>query len=143
MKTITYEEKLTLVSIECCNCGVVFAMPEKLQERLINNHNTFYCPNGHGMNYNGKSKETKLKEELEREKMEREEEVQKWQNKYFDEMNARSKAEKKLKRVEKGICPCCNRSFANLKSHMETKHPEVAAKSKQNPIHSKINNKKS
>lgn len=28
------------------------------------------------------------------------------------------------KRVSKGVCPCCNRSFENLKNHMESQHPE-------------------
>ena len=35
-----------------------------------------------------------------------------------------NKIEKQLKRIHKGVCPCCNRSFTNLKRHMETKHPE-------------------
>jgi hypothetical protein len=28
------------------------------------------------------------------------------------------------KRVRSGLCPCCKRSFVNLKRHMATKHPE-------------------
>lgn len=28
------------------------------------------------------------------------------------------------KRIEKGVCPCCNRTFLNLQKHMATKHPE-------------------
>lgn len=30
-------------------------------------------------------------------------------------------------RVGRGVCPCCNRSFENLRRHMESKHPEVKA----------------
>jgi hypothetical protein len=29
-------------------------------------------------------------------------------------------------RAAKGVCPCCNRSFENLRRHMHTKHPGVA-----------------
>jgi hypothetical protein len=27
-------------------------------------------------------------------------------------------------RIGNGVCPCCNRSFTNLRRHMTTKHPE-------------------
>lgn len=34
---------------------------------------------------------------------------------------------RKLKlRVGRGVCPCCNRTFADLARHMQSKHPEVA-----------------
>lgn len=29
-------------------------------------------------------------------------------------------------RVKNGVCPCCTRSFTNLKSHMATKHPQYS-----------------
>jgi uncharacterized protein (UPF0212 family) len=29
-------------------------------------------------------------------------------------------------RVGHGVCPCCNRSFAQLRRHMAAKHPEYA-----------------
>lgn len=38
----------------------------------------------------------------------------------------RSKARLK-KRVQNGVCPCCTRSFTNLRRHMATKHPEHTA----------------
>lgn len=31
---------------------------------------------------------------------------------------------RKLSRVQRGVCPCCKRSFSNLARHMEKKHPE-------------------
>lgn len=31
-----------------------------------------------------------------------------------------------IDRVGKGVCPCCKRSFTNLRRHMTTKHPDVA-----------------
>jgi len=33
-----------------------------------------------------------------------------------------AKAQRKLKRVHRGVCPDCNRSFENLARHMHTKH---------------------
>jgi hypothetical protein len=31
------------------------------------------------------------------------------------------------KRIKNGVCPCCTRSFTNLRRHLQTKHPEYAA----------------
>ena len=47
------------------------------------------------------------------------------------EIDERLKCDKAAKtrlknRVGKGVCPCCNRSFANLKRHMASQHPEFA-----------------
>jgi hypothetical protein len=42
-----------------------------------------------------------------------------------DERIAREKVERKLKRVHRGVCPCCKRTFQNIQRHMETKHPET------------------
>jgi DNA repair exonuclease SbcCD ATPase subunit len=40
---------------------------------------------------------------------------------------ARGQMTKLRNRVGKGVCPCCNRSFENLKRHMVSKHPDYAA----------------
>jgi hypothetical protein len=34
-----------------------------------------------------------------------------------------TKARNQLERVGNGVCPCCTRSFTNLRRHMATKHP--------------------
>lgn len=31
-------------------------------------------------------------------------------------------------RVKNGVCPCCNRSFSDLRRHMESKHPDYNLK---------------
>ena len=38
---------------------------------------------------------------------------------------------KQKKRISHGVCICCNRTFQNLKRHMETQHPEMAKEEKQ------------
>ncbi|MEG3193744.1 helix-turn-helix transcriptional regulator, partial [Lysobacter sp. D1-1-M9] len=36
-----------------------------------------------------------------------------------------AKAHRKMRRrVMNGVCPCCNRSFQNLREHMQTKHAD-------------------
>ncbi len=39
---------------------------------------------------------------------------------------ARGQLTKTKKRIAKGICPCCNRSFVNLERHMTGQHPDYA-----------------
>jgi hypothetical protein len=31
------------------------------------------------------------------------------------------------RRVGNGVCPCCSRSFTNLKRHIRSKHPDYPA----------------
>jgi len=55
--------EVTLITIGCATCGVVFAMPEILNETLIQTGNTFYCPNGHSLTH-GESDNEKLKRRI-------------------------------------------------------------------------------
>jgi DNA repair exonuclease SbcCD ATPase subunit len=101
-------------------------MPKELDQKLRENHKEFYCPNGHKQWYVGESEAEKLRRELKR----KEQEVADQVRARLQAQSDLDKAERKLKRVAKGVCPCCNRSFANLHKHMETKHPEVVKKKK-------------
>lgn len=118
-------ETLNFVLEECCNCGIPFFMPNYLKQRLLNNPGTsFYCPNGHGQHYTGKTEEQKriekLQEDLEFVKRDR----QGIENQLLDTINEKNKLSRQLKRVKNGVCPCCNRSFTDLERHIKTKHPE-------------------
>jgi len=48
----------------CANCGLVFAMLKSHRDKRLKDHKSFFCPNGHGQHYIGKSEEEKLKDEL-------------------------------------------------------------------------------
>jgi hypothetical protein len=122
------KEVIDFVLEECCNCGTPFMIPKRLQKQLINNQNTFYCPSGHPQSYCGKTEAQKLKEKLDLLQQESQQNEQKWMDKYLDEVSVKQKLEKQLKRVHNGVCPCCNRSFQNLKRHIDTMHPELNKK---------------
>lgn len=141
-RNLTYTKTITMVTEICCNCGIVFGIPSDFQDDLIKTHKTFYCPNGHSQSYGENAKERELKK-AQQEKAEVEKRLHEMTDRMLDETSKRVKAEKQLKRVHKGVCPCCNRTFQNLQKHMETKHPEVAKKLVVAPIHDKINAKKS
>lgn len=118
-------ETIQFVMEGCCNCGIPFMLPAYHQRRLIGTQEIFYCPNGHSQAYSGPTKDQQAIKGLKQREAQLQREKEEYLNKYLDEMNAKDKLEKQLKRIHKGVCPCCNRSFQNLKNHMETKHPEV------------------
>ena len=114
----------TTVSLEvqtCISCGVHFGIPKQLDTQLRSNHNGFFCPNGHKQYYTAESEAEKLRRELRR----KEQEVADQVRAKLDFQAQLESAQRKLKRVAKGACPCCNRSFTNLHKHMATKHPEI------------------
>jgi hypothetical protein len=114
----------------CCACGVEFAMPSSLRKKRLADHKEFYCPNGHAQHYTGESEAERLKRELvaANERIDSERKRHEWTRKDLDNqknVNAGLRGEiTKIKhRVGNGVCPCCNRTFTNLRRHMGTKHP--------------------
>lgn len=114
---LVFRQKSVEMVMECCySCGVLFAFPADMKLVLLDTHHTFYCPNGHQQQYLAKSEAETLREALER---------QKGMTQIELAMRLESEKEqaKLRKRIGNGVCPCCSRSFQNLRSHMRTKHP--------------------
>src|SRR3989304_215426 len=44
-------QTVTLETEVCCNCSVLFAVPDSLQRRRRADGDGFYCPNGHKQHY--------------------------------------------------------------------------------------------
>lgn len=132
----TFTDTTTFVVEECCKCGVQFGVTSALHQRRLKDRDWFYCPNGHAQHYVGKTEAQKLKERLAATERDR--------NYYREQREAarqlanheRARANgykgaltKAKKRISKGVCPCCNRHFDNVQSHMETEHPDYAGAS--------------
>lgn len=117
-------------SIVCCQCAVQFFMPNALYNQRKEDRKLFYCPNGHGQHFT-ETEVQKLKKQLEAAERQR-----KWAEEARDSaLRDRDHAQKAArtvrghmarlrKRVGNGVCPCCSRSFVNLRRHIATKHPE-------------------
>ena len=105
-----------LHTLTCGACGTPFAMEERLYRKKAEEHAEFYCPNGHCRQFCGKTEAQKLRELLDEQA-----------RKYASELNLRLAAETELnyikKRISRGVCPCCKRSFSNVHRHIEQKHP--------------------
>lgn len=104
---------------ECHACGVAYSSPVVRLRRKDGRN--IWCPNGHAGCWTD-TEAMRLRRELDAERQRTAVERQM----RFDEEARRAKLECKLKRVERGVCPECNRSFANLARHMNCKHKESA-----------------
>lgn len=125
---VVYGANVTMTTIVCYKCAIPFAVPSQYKEHLQESQESFYCPNGHTQAYI-KSTSQKLREKIERmeleaaqQKQELEERANVWMDHWQKSVKAKKSIERKLKRVEKGVCPCCNRTFQNLAQHMKTQH---------------------
>jgi elongation factor P hydroxylase len=122
---------LTYKTFACCACGVEVALPSNFEEHRRRDHAFWYCPNGHAQHFAGKSDVEIVRAEAQalREKLAAETKRREWAQKdaanHADEIEKlKRKAKRAAKRAANGVCPCCTRSFVNLRRHMETKHPE-------------------
>lgn len=122
-----YSQEIVLITEECCNCGVVFAIPQTMKTRLQSSHVNFYCPSGHPQHYTAQSDVEIARVALEREKRE----AAALRERAIVAERAQQKAEKAIakhkKRAAAGLCTCCNRTVSQLAAHMKSKHPEFRA----------------
>ena len=123
----------TLVVLECGECGATFGMTAAFQRDRQNDHRTFYCVNGHPRHYPGQSAQEKAEAEAERQRQRAD---RLWRDalaRAEERDHARRQAAasrgvvtRMKRRIGKGVCPCCNRTFADLGRHMAGQHPEFA-----------------
>ena len=119
-----YSYLLKLALLHCSQCGVPFGITEEYEQSHRSNHASFMCPNGHSQYFPHKTEAERLKLELEKEKRD----AASLRENMVAAQRARDKAERRITQLKKrsaaGVCPCCNRTFAQLAAHMETKHKE-------------------
>jgi ssDNA-binding Zn-finger/Zn-ribbon topoisomerase 1 len=120
----SFKQEIEFTVVTCANCAIAFAVNSDFEGRRRNDHQTFYCPEGHTNYYPHKSEAEKLRDKL----AERDAGIASAQakaNRLEHERDAIVKAHKRMrKRVMNGVCPCCNRTFQNLREHMQTQHAD-------------------
>jgi hypothetical protein len=131
-KTVVH---VTLVPVTCCSCGGVYGLSERYQRERYEKGGTWHCPYCEVATHYRTSEVERLKSELARTKQraEHREAALQDESKFYQDRAARNekrrRAEKAAKtriknQIGRGICPCCNRGFANLGQHMQSQHPE-------------------
>jgi hypothetical protein len=116
--------------VSCGECGIRFGLPARFIEARRADGRNFHCPNGHLRCYR-ETEADRLKKTI----AWRDREL-KFANERIEGLQRREKALDYSRRAIKGqltkvrahvgngVCPCCHRSFENLRRHMSTKHPE-------------------
>lgn len=126
-RTLQFTEELTVV---VCWCGMHHAVPATLRRTQLSESENgrdhwVYCPAGH--KYGGPAGETKLQKAERRLEAEREERARVAAERDQAQASARAHkgaATRARKRAASAVCPCCHRSFKQLRRHMATKHPD-------------------
>ena len=119
----TFAELTTFAVESCCNCHVQFAMTDALRRQRLKDGKPFYCPNGHSQYYS-ENDDKKWKRILENERSTTEYYRNQTQIARLSLRATKGEVTKLKKRVMAGMCPCCDRKFANLEKHMAKIHPD-------------------
>lgn len=117
---------ITLVHQNCGACHRVFGMEWQFREAALADHSiTWHCPYcGSQHMFTGKTKEQRLREMLESANA-RASRLEGEKKLTAHQLRAQKAAKTRIKnRVARGVCPCCNRSFENLRRHMANQHPD-------------------
>jgi hypothetical protein len=111
-----------------CWCGLAFSFPVSLYQEAQRKADlqppvqmAIYRPLGHTFVYNPSSEVKRLREALAAEQSRH---AQTRARAESAEQTA-ARQERKLKRVEKGTCPECQRHFVNVARHMKSKHSKA------------------
>ena len=121
--------------VSCYSCHEEFGLEPATEASLRRSSVTFYCPWGHPLHFpQGESAETTLRRERDRLKQDAARLHQEIANTAAQRDAAERRASaakgqitKLKKRSAEGRCPCCNRVFVDLLSHMKSKHAEYEA----------------
>jgi hypothetical protein len=120
------------LSIEhCCNCGITFGLERSFRNERRNDHENFCCPRGHWQHYTAKSDAETAQAEAERQRKMKEQYIQLAEERAAQRDHARRQAAaargvvtRVKRRIGKGVCPCCTRTFQDLGRHMAGQHPD-------------------
>ncbi len=119
--TIIEYQTTVFESLRCYACDVQFYITKQMYEKRKEDGATFWCPNGHGQQF-AENIQLKLSRAIQ--------ERDTFKNRLYAEADQRAAAEHRIEqlkaRVGKGVCPCCKRSFTDLRRHMECKHPKYS-----------------
>lgn len=117
----------------CPVCAIAYAVPADWLERKRQNGGNWFCPAGHSLVFT-QTEADRLRKQLEasiRREQSANERAESYRYKRDHQARraaaAKGQVTKIKRRVSKGICPCCNKTFPNLAAHMEGEHPEYAA----------------
>lgn len=130
LATLTVLHTYTVVQCTEEGCGVHYGLDDEFIAARRRDRKTFYCPNGHTRWYPGKTAAQEAEEQrqraerLQKQLTRRGEDLQRERRSHSA---TKGQLTKTKKRIGNGVCPYCNRHFADVERHMGNKHPECVA----------------
>lgn len=115
---------VTIVEQECGDCGIVFGMPSDFRDRRIQDHRTWYCPNGHQRHYIGETEEQKLRRQLKAEQDHATRLVAERDQMEASRRAWKGQATRARNRSIGGDCPICGKHVYGLARHVARIHPD-------------------
>lgn len=125
--TIAYSGQLV---VSTCWCGIRHAVPRELQDMQQRQHRDgrpqtdIYCPLGHAYEIAGEGEVARLQRELEQQRARAGRLAAARDQAEASARAYKGAATRARKRAAAAVCPCCKRSFVQLRRHMATKHPD-------------------
>ncbi len=128
-------EIVSLTQVNCGKCGATYAINERFRAEKQKKGGGWHCPYCQcTWGYFGETEAQRLKTQLDAQIKQTEFARQNAKA----EREAREHTERRLSatravstrlrnRIKNGVCPCCHRSFENLRRHMTSQHPHFAA----------------
>jgi hypothetical protein len=120
----TISRTLTIRSISCGVCGILFGLESKFMDARKDDGASFYCPNGHNVSWAAANEHEQTEKALAK--------ARSAELALRDQLSAairegeltRQALLRDRQRFLNGVCVCCNRSFENVRRHMSTQHPD-------------------
>jgi hypothetical protein len=121
---------ISLDTMTCGECHITFAVPASLKAKRMEDHQSWYCPNGHQRHFVGQSEADKLRDQLAREKASSDQ-IKASRDYWIEKQSATERSlratkavvTRTKKKIVAGRCPCCSHKFKDLAVHMTTRHP--------------------
>lgn len=114
--------------LSCWSCGILYAVPEAMLASGRNDPSiSWYCPNGHNTHFPGKTVTERLAAERNRAgriAAERDQLQASLRSQRAATTRARNERDRLERRAKAGVCPCCQRTFKQLRRHIASQHPD-------------------
>ena len=118
-----------LTEITCYLCGCVFGVPDHFRQTRQNDHNEFYCPNGHVQHYmreSDRDRVLRLEGQVKDLQASRDAIAQQRDAAKRDLARVKIQSRNRARRTSAGVCPYCHRTVAAMARHIHTKHAAEA-----------------
>lgn len=112
-------------AVTCYLCHVTFWMTETHQSTRVNDHRSFWCPNGHEQHYTGQTEAQRYKSLYQQAKDQAASARAAADQAEASRRAWKGQATKLRKRVSDGECPFCGQSLRDLARHISRKHPDM------------------